>query len=137
MTPRARDELGRPLPPGATGSPVPVGEPSLAEAQRLLELGRPFEAHEVLEALWKAAPAPQRELWRALAQVCVGLTHLRRGNRVGAVALLQRGSAGLRALPCPPPVSGVDVSGVCRWAEQVSADPAAAVPPLFLGTVMG
>jgi hypothetical protein len=59
---RPRDELGRPLPRGASGvAGVPddlVLSPrdSLAEAQRLLDEGRPFHAHEVLEAAWKAAP---------------------------------------------------------------------------------
>ena len=62
---RPRDELGRPLPRGDSGV---VGIPddlvlspqeSLSEAQRLLDEGRPFHAHEVLEAAWKTAPDPQ------------------------------------------------------------------------------
>src|ERR1019366_2346722 len=53
---------------------------ALALAQRLLDSGRPFHAHEVLEASWKAAPQAERELWRGLAQVAVGLTHAQRGN---------------------------------------------------------
>jgi hypothetical protein len=47
----------------------------LAGAQRLLDSGRPFEAHELLEAAWKRAPAAERSLWQALAQLAVGLTH--------------------------------------------------------------
>ena len=53
------------------------------EAQRLLDAGLPFHAHEVLEAAWKAAPPDERELWRGLAQLAVGLTHLQRGNGRG------------------------------------------------------
>ena len=68
---------------------VPPDE-SLAEAQRLLDAGRAFHAHEVLEGTWKAAPEGERELWRGLAQLAVGLTHVRRGNAVGAVQLLRR-----------------------------------------------
>ena len=56
---------------------------SLAEAQRLLDAGRPFHAHEVLEGTWKAAPEHERELWQGLAQLAVGLTHRARGNPVG------------------------------------------------------
>jgi predicted metal-dependent hydrolase len=59
---------------------------------RLLAEGRPFHAHEVFEAAWKSAPGPERELWRGLAQVAVGLTHARRGNPRGAIALLRRGA---------------------------------------------
>jgi hypothetical protein len=59
---------------------------------RLLAEGRPFHAHEVFEAAWKSAPGPERELWRGLAQIAVGLTHARRGNAPGAMALLRRGA---------------------------------------------
>jgi hypothetical protein len=59
---------------------------------RLLAEGRPFHAHEVFEAAWKSIPGPERELWRGLAQIAVGLTHAKRGNARGAVALLRRGA---------------------------------------------
>ncbi len=62
-------------------------------AQRLIDDGRPFHAHEVLEATWKSSPADERALWKGLAQIAVGLTHARRGNSKGAVALLRRGAA--------------------------------------------
>jgi uncharacterized protein len=101
---RPRDASGRPLPRGTAGvSRVPDDAPALppsaalAEAQRLLDAGRPFNAHEILEAVWKAAPDGERALWRGLAQLAVGLTHLQRGNRTGAAALLRRGAAALVA----------------------------------------
>ena len=61
---RPRDGAGRPLPHGARGvervpEDVVLGpEESLAEAQRLLDAGYPFHAHEVLEGAWKAAAGP-------------------------------------------------------------------------------
>src|SRR4051812_50118175 len=70
---RPRDRLGRPLPPGSTGvEPVPdeLGLPpdeALDYAQRLLDEGRPFGAHEVLEAVWEAVQGTQPDeeaLWR-------------------------------------------------------------------------
>jgi hypothetical protein len=64
---------------------------------QLLAAGRPFHAHEVFEAAWKSAPEPDRELWRGLAQVAVGLTHARRGNARGALTLLRRGAAHVAA----------------------------------------
>lgn len=96
---RPRDGLGRPLERGAVGEPVLADDLRLSPAkaaelaQRLLDEGRPFHAHEVLEAVWKSAPRDQRELWRGLAQIAVGLTHARRGNSQGAVTLLRRGAA--------------------------------------------
>jgi hypothetical protein len=95
---RPRDELGRPLPHGAAGVErvpddlsLPPAE-SLALAQQLIDRGLAFNAHEVLEASWKQAPAAERELWRGLAQLAVGLTHAQRGNARGAAALLRRGA---------------------------------------------
>ncbi|MCA1823955.1 MAG: DUF309 domain-containing protein [Mycobacteriales bacterium] len=99
---RPRDALGRPLPRGgenagwrerlaAADAEVALPpEAALAEADRLLATGRPFEAHEVLEAVWHVAPPDERDLWQGLAQVAVGVTHIYRGNPVGAAALLQR-----------------------------------------------
>jgi hypothetical protein len=96
---RPRDGLGRPLPRGADGeAPAPDApalppDAALDAAQRLLDAGRPFHAHEVLEASWKAAPPAERNLWQGLAQLAVGLTHARRGNAGGAAALLRRGAS--------------------------------------------
>jgi uncharacterized protein len=96
---RPRDGLGRPLSHGAAGEPVTPEDLRLTPAeavrlaQDLIDDGRPFHAHEVLEATWKSAPADERALWKGLAQVAVGLTHARRGNSRGAVALLRRGAS--------------------------------------------
>ena len=74
--------------------PLPPSE-ALELARRLVSEGRPFSAHEVLEARWKASPDDERDLWQGLAQICVGLTHAARGNSVGALRLLERGTARL------------------------------------------
>ena len=73
-----------------------TGAEAAALADRLLRDGRPFHAHEVLEAAWKSGPASERDLWQGLAQIAVGLTHARRGNARGAVALLSRGADRVR-----------------------------------------
>jgi hypothetical protein len=66
---------------------------ALPLAQQLIDEGRPFHAHEVLELAWKSVPPGERQVWKGLAQIAVGLTHARRGNGVGAAALLRRGAA--------------------------------------------
>ena len=68
---------------------------ALELAQQLLDEGRAFVAHEVLEAVWKSCPDDEREHWQGLAQLCVGITHLQRGNVEGAVTLLRRGAGHL------------------------------------------
>ncbi|MFF5210003.1 DUF309 domain-containing protein [Streptosporangium sp. NPDC000396] len=104
---RPRDAFGRPLPHGAQGVErvpddyAPSAEEALAEARRLLGEGRPFHAHEVLEGRWKTAPREERELWQGLAQICVALTHLQRGNRRGASALFARGAGRIAGYGMP------------------------------------
>jgi hypothetical protein len=129
---RPRDALGRPLPYGSTGVPplpddaaLPPAQ-TLAEAQRLLDTGLLFQAHEVLEAAWKVAPEPERDLWRGLAQLAVGVTHLARGNAIGGVALLRRGAANLGPYQAnyqagAPHGIDVDVPGLVRWANGLAA----------------
>jgi len=136
---RARDALGRPVPADSplavaavSEEPLPPPE-AVAYAQELLDAGRAFSAHEVLEASWKAAPDDERDLWQGLAQVCVGLTHWQRGNAVGAVRLLHRGAGRLEGRSAE---HGVDVPGVRAWAlrqaERVERGEAAPDGPLRL-----
>jgi uncharacterized protein len=88
---------------------------------RLLAEGHPFHAHEVFEAAWKSIPGPERELWRGLAQIAVGLTHARRGNARGAVTLLRRGADRLRESAGFDPGADVDPGYVAGQAEDIAA----------------
>lgn len=126
---RPRDALGRPLPYGTPGvepvseEPLPPLE-TIAAARALLSQGRPFAAHEVCEARWKAAPSTERDLWQGLAQMCVALTHALRGNTRGAQRLLSRGSGRLDAHEASGgPAYGLDLSAVrsCFAAQVASA----------------
>ena len=123
---RPRDALGRPLPRGSEGVPrVPddlVLPPlaALAEAQRLLDQGLPFHAHEILEGTWKAAPSTERDLWQGLAQLAVGFTHLLRGNPAGAATLVQRAQRRIGPYAADPP-HDVDVPGLLSWTDAVLA----------------
>ena len=124
---RPRDALGRPLPYGAEGvepvseEPLPPHE-SLAAAKALVEEGRPFSAHEVLEARWKAGPDDERDLWQGLAQLCVALTHAARGNEVGAHRLLDRGVDRLQQYAASAaPTYGLDLTAVISCARDRAA----------------
>ena len=121
---RPRDALGRPLPYGAEGV-EPVSEEALPPletlktARELVAAGRPFSAHEVLEARWKAGPDEERDLWQGLAQICVGLTHAARGNSVGAGRLVERGAARLERYDAGEgPTYGLDLTEVVACARE-------------------
>ncbi|GEM_PF-351778 len=130
---RPRDALGRPLPrsgaAGAAGPRIPddltlAGPDAARLADRLLRAGRPFHAHEVLEASWKTGPPGERDLWQGLAQVAVGLTHAHRGNARGAVALLRRGAERARRYQAAGPgrdrAYGMDLAAFLAAADDLA-----------------
>ena len=127
---RPRDALGRPLPYGAEGvepvseEPLPPEE-TLRTARELVDAGRPFAAHEVLEARWKAGPPEERDLWQGLAQVCVALTHAARGNRTGAERLSERAATRLATYAATGRGTyGLDLAAVVECARrQVTEQP--------------
>ncbi len=134
---RPRDGLGRPLPRGSGAGSERVPDElhmsvddTIALAQSYLNSGRPFHAHEVLEALWKTQPASERDLWQGLAQIAVGLTHAMRGNTVGATTLLRRGAG--RVANYVGDTHDIDINGVLSWAEAVADAPSAQPLPLTL-----
>ncbi|GAB3875038.1 DUF309 domain-containing protein [Terrabacter terrigena] len=121
---RPRDALGRPLPYGAEGV-EPVSEEALPPdealrvARELVRAGRPFSAHEVLEARWKAGPSDERDLWQGLAQLCVAMTHAARGNEVGADRLFERAAGRLADFAATGrPAHGVDLDALVAGARR-------------------
>ncbi|MFF2010704.1 DUF309 domain-containing protein [Streptomyces sp. NPDC058195] len=131
---RPRDGLGRPLPYGSTGiarqpeGVVRTPEETVREAQRLLDAGMPFHAHEVFEDAWKSGPEAERELWRGLAQLAVGLTHAARGNATGGARLLRRGAAALGGFASARPY-GIGVAELIGWAEELAEQVAREAAP--------
>ena len=131
---RPRDALGRPLPYGEKGvEPVPEEalppDQTVEVARALVEEGRPFAAHEVLEARWKAGPDEERDLWQGLAQLCVGLTHAARGNAVGAARLVDRGAGRLEAYAAAAgPTYGLDLAATISCVRD-SLPPTVSRPP--------
>jgi hypothetical protein len=126
---RPRDGLGRPLPYGADGvARQPEGvvrspRQTVAEAQELLDAGRPFHAHEVFEDAWKSGPEEERALWRGLAQLAVGLTHAARGNVTGGARLLRRGAGALEEWTSQSGQArpyGMDLTGLVVWARRLA-----------------
>lgn len=124
---RPRDALGRPLPYGSEGVAripddleLPPAE-TLTYAQDLLDRGQAFSAHEVLEAAWKNGPDHERALWQGLAQLAVGITHVQRGNRTGAAALLRRAAARLSLVESPAPYD-VDVAHLVDVVTALADD---------------
>ena len=78
---------------------------------RLLNEGRYFEAHEVLEEAWTPERGVRRLFLQGLIHVAVGCYHETRGNALGATRQLRKA---LRKLAAYGPLyEEVDVAALC------------------------
>ena len=124
---RPRDALGRPLPYGTAGEErAPEGvvrtpDRSLAEAQELLDAGRPFHAHEVLEDAWKSAPEA-----RAAAVARAGAArrrpHPRRARQCAGCGDAAGPRCGNIAGYAAAPPHGIAVPRLAAWGRALAAD---------------
>jgi uncharacterized protein len=88
-----------------------------------------FEAHEVLEDVWRDAPEPERKFLQGLIQVAVALHHHSRGNQVGCRSLLERARRNLSLYPAEH--AGLDLAALLHsldgWRDAL--DQGQAAPP--------
>ena len=99
---------------------------AIAEALELVRSGHGFEAHELLEDLWRAAATEERDLYQGLVHVAVATYQESRGNRVGRYRQLEK--AVRRLGPYGPAHAGLDVAAVLAWCRaSLAAD---RCPPL-------
>lgn len=124
---RPRDALGRPLPYGSTGV-EPVSEEPLPPSQTLdltrslVREGRPFAAHEVLEARWKAGQGRRTRLVAGSGPDLYRPHACRPWNSAGAVRLLERGAARLEEYDSGDGSTyGLDLTAVVTCAREHTA----------------
>lgn len=90
---------------------------ALDEARRLFNQERYWEAHEVLEAVWRTATGDEKSLLQGLILVCASLVHKQKGNDRVAMSVAER------ALPklhwSEPVYHGVDVQSVRETVSRM------------------
>jgi predicted metal-dependent hydrolase len=94
----------------------PSERDELERGLRLIDEGAYFEAHEVLEDLWRAAAPRERDFFQGLVHVAVAWHHAGRHNRPGFERQLAK--AARRLGPYAPTHRGVDVADL---VEQIHA----------------
>jgi uncharacterized protein len=91
---------------------------------RLFNAAQFFEAHEVLEDVWREALGAERKFLQGLIQIAVAFHHYSTGNVVGCKSLLQRGLGNLAAYP--EGHSGLDLAAfrgeVEQWRRELEAE---------------
>ncbi len=98
-------------------APLP---PAALAGMRLFNAGKFFEAHEELEAAWRAEPDPIRNLYQGVLQIAVAYLHITRDNYAGAIKVYGRALKWLD--PLPDVCQSVDVAQLKRDAEEVFAE---------------
>src|ERR1700756_1860949 len=92
-----------------------------AEGIKLFNSAQFFEAHEVLEDVWRAAPTADKKFLQGLIQAAVAFHHHSTGNRVGARSLLTRARRNLSGYP--DEFGGIDLTpllkSLARWQEAL------------------
>jgi uncharacterized protein len=73
--------------------------PKAIEGLELFNRGRYWEAHEALEAAWRAETGPVRELYRGVLQAGVVYLHITRQNYAGALKVYRRSQKWLTLWP--------------------------------------
>ena len=100
------------------------------EGINLFNAGNFFEAHEVLEDVWREAPVDEKRYWQGLVQVAVALHHHSTGNMVGARSVMARATRNLG--PCSREWRGINVGklqGVlAQWLEAAESGRATITP---------
>ena len=98
----------------------------IAEALALVRDGHGFEAHELLEDLWRAAEPPERDLYQGLVHVAVATYQETRGNEVGRTRQLEKA---LRRLgPYAPEYEGIAVEPPPERSSEPSRPSPRATP---------
>ena len=101
-----------------------------AKLQHGIELfngGSFFDAHEVLEDVWRELQGEQKDFLQAVIQCAVGLHHYSIGNLIGARSLLERASRKLAGYP--DAYCGIAVHRLCLALEEWTAALAAGASP--------
>jgi Uncharacterized conserved protein len=85
-------------PPKITDCDGPLPQKAI-EGLELFNQGRYWQAHEALEAAWRAEKGPIRELYRGVLQAGVVYFHITRRNYAGAMKVYRRSQKWLMLWP--------------------------------------
>jgi uncharacterized protein len=93
---------------------------SYEEGLALIRAGRYFDAHEVLEDEWRAAPPAERDFLQGLVHVAVAWYQAGRGNRYGCERQLAK--ARRRLGPYAPAHRGLDVATLLAGLDALEPE---------------
>jgi len=95
---------------------VPTTPDLLTQAVGEFNQGQYWHCHETLEAIWLPERYPLRLFYHGLIKAAVGLLHLERRNRHGA--LVKLGDAAYALAPFSPQFLGIDTASLREDVKQ-------------------
>ncbi len=101
--------------------------PAYLQFIRLFNAQKFFEAHEVLELLWREEKGPDRDFYQGLIQIAAVFVHLQKNNLPGAQRLLETAAAYLK--PYAPFCHGVLIEELLAAVRQALRDAPAFTSP--------
>jgi predicted metal-dependent hydrolase len=93
---------------------------SIIEALERVRYGRGFDAHELLEDLWRGADDEERDLYQGLVHVAVATYQESRRNEVGRTRQLEK--AIRRLTPYAPEYEGIQIAALIEWCRAGLAE---------------
>jgi len=91
---------------------------------RLFNEARFFDAHEVLEDVWREAPSAEKKFFQGLVQVAVAFHHHSTGNLVGMSSVLKRAMGNLEKFRGERREIDLEslLESLARWRDAVDHD---------------
>lgn len=96
-------------------------DPRYREYFELLNRGKYFEAHEVLELLWRETRNESRDFYQGMIQLAAVLVHLQKNNFAGAEIMFRK--AGTYLIKYPQRYLGINIAAVLKKVEQCLKHP--------------
>ena len=87
------------------------------EFWELFNVEKFFEAHEVLEILWRETSGPERDFYQGLIQIAAAFVHVQKGTPEGGRKLLKKASAKLQKYA--PVFRALDISALLEQTALV------------------
>ncbi|MDH3283782.1 MAG: DUF309 domain-containing protein [Acidobacteriota bacterium] len=91
--------------------------PGIVRGIDLFNAGEYFEAHEVMEDVWKQETGTIRTLWQGLIQAAVACHHIRAGNSAGARKMIAAATDKLES--SSEGATGLDLEALVRSLRRL------------------
>ena len=103
----------------STPSKIDSLHPKAREGIKLFNLGKYYQAHDLLEEAWMDSPSPERDLYQGILQIGLAYYQITRGNYRGSLKMFQLAKRNLSPLGIA--LLGIDIVRLQADAQSVES----------------